>query len=38
MFKVVGLKESAGVVVGMLVAVSVLPTIYLQWKGARLRK
>ncbi|KAJ9500151.1 hypothetical protein LTR99_008399 [Exophiala xenobiotica] len=37
MFENVGLYGSAGITTGLLVAVSLLPTIYLQWKGRALR-
>jgi hypothetical protein len=37
MFENVGLKGSAGLMVGVLVAFSVAPTMWIQWKGEGLR-
>jgi predicted RND superfamily exporter protein len=38
MFKVLGFAKSTGIVVAMLVAVSLLPTFFIHWKGKSLRK
>lgn len=37
MFEEVGVAESAGVCVALMVGVSVLPTMVLQWKGHSFR-
>lgn len=38
MFDNAGLKGTAGIMVGIVVVASVLPTIYIQWKGKALRE
>lgn len=38
MFTNVGVAESAGIATACLVAVSLLPTMYVQWKGQALRR
>ena len=38
MFETVGTANSAGVVVAMIVGVSVIPTIFLHWRGGHWRK
>jgi hypothetical protein len=38
MIKNIGFGASAGVSTAMIVAVSILPTILLQWKGRRWQK
>ncbi|KAF2204296.1 MFS general substrate transporter [Delitschia confertaspora ATCC 74209] len=37
MFEQVGVAKSAGVTSALLVAVSLIPTIFLQWKGQKIR-
>jgi hypothetical protein len=38
MFANVGIANSAGVAVAVFVGASVLPTLFLQWKGNSLRR
>lgn len=38
MFEVVGWAEGAGIAIGMMVAVSIIPTILVQWRGANWRE
>lgn len=38
MFNNIGLTGSTGVAVALLVGVSIIPTVLLQWKGAAWRK
>jgi hypothetical protein len=38
MFETLGLSRSGGLMVGLMVATVVLPVIFVQWKGASLRK
>jgi hypothetical protein len=37
MFSSLGLSGSAGLMVGLIVVFSILPTIFIQWKGAPIR-
>ena len=38
MFATVGIAQSSGVVVAMIVVVSVIPTIFLHWRGLHWRE
>jgi len=37
MFSSIGLSGSAGLMVGLIVVFSILPTVFIQWKGAPIR-
>jgi hypothetical protein len=38
MFTNLGLRGSAGLMVGIIVVVSILPTVFIQWKGRLIRE
>ena len=38
MFTNAGLNGTAGIMVGLIVVISILPTIYIQWKGKAIRE
>lgn len=37
MFTNVGVAASAGVAAALMIGVSILPTMFIQWRGARMR-
>lgn len=38
MFSSLGYRGSAGLMVGIIIMVSIAPTVYIQWKGRGIRE